>query len=103
MTKVVFEKKGAIFNSFRVTGHTGYEESGKDIVCSAVSSLTIHTVNLICDDLKCDATVDNDDGYIYLSLNEKNEFAELLIKALEKSLRDVSKQYPRFLKVEVKV
>ncbi len=103
MTKVIFEMQGAVYKAFSVYGHAGYGEFGKDVVCSAVSSLTIHTVNVISDDLKCDVDIRTGDGEVSLKLNARDEFAELLIKALKKSLEDISQQYPRFLKVEVKL
>ena len=31
---------------FKVSGHAGYDVSGKDIVCASVSSLVISSVNL---------------------------------------------------------
>ena len=31
--------------TIEATGHSGYEEAGKDIVCSAVSSIVITTIN----------------------------------------------------------
>ncbi|TCZ75149.1 ribosomal-processing cysteine protease Prp [Paenibacillus albiflavus] len=33
--------------SYQVTGHAFYDEPGKDIVCSAVSAITVGTVNSI--------------------------------------------------------
>ena len=35
------------YRGFCVTGHAGYAEAGQDIICSAVSVLTINTVNAI--------------------------------------------------------
>ena len=33
-------------SKFKVSGHAGYDVSGKDIVCASVSSLVISSVNL---------------------------------------------------------
>ena len=32
---------------FKALGHAGYSENGQDVVCAAVSVLTINTVNAI--------------------------------------------------------
>lgn len=41
-----FRKNGEI-TGFKVSGHAGYDESGKDIVCASVSSAVMMTANLI--------------------------------------------------------
>lgn len=48
MVRVRIERDadGAIAG-FRVTGHAGYAERGRDIVCAAVSAVTIGTVNAV--------------------------------------------------------
>lgn len=38
MTKLVFFKSGEKYIGFRCSGHSGYSESGGDIVCAAVST-----------------------------------------------------------------
>jgi uncharacterized protein len=50
MIKVQVKRRSAANRSivsFRVTGHAQYDEPGKDIVCSAVSAVTVGTVNAI--------------------------------------------------------
>lgn len=42
MIKVLIKK-----NKITISGHSGYEESGKDIVCAAVSSTVITSINAI--------------------------------------------------------
>ena len=45
MIKVRVEKKGANFEKISILGHAMYDDYGKDIVCSAVSSIVTTTVN----------------------------------------------------------
>ena len=33
------------YRGFSVSGHAGYENAGKDIICASVSALVINTVN----------------------------------------------------------
>ncbi len=35
------------YRGFECTGHAGYDDSGRDIICSAVSALAVNTVNSI--------------------------------------------------------
>lgn len=45
MITVAINKKDENYTGFSVSGHAGYAEQGKDIVCSAISALTINCVN----------------------------------------------------------
>lgn len=47
MIKAVFAVKGEKFIGFTVKGHSGYAESGNDIICAGVSSALMLTVNTI--------------------------------------------------------
>ena len=47
MTKVVFYKTNGVYYGFEEQGHTGYAESGDDILCSALSSMTMLIINAI--------------------------------------------------------
>ena len=47
MTKVVFFKSKDAFWGFEEQGHAGFAESGEDIVCSALSAMTMLVINAI--------------------------------------------------------
>ena len=47
MTKVILYYKNEHVYRFRIDGHAGFGEHGEDIVCSAISILTINTLNSI--------------------------------------------------------
>ena len=41
MTKIIFYRKDGVFYGFEEHGHTGYGESGDDVLCAALSAMTI--------------------------------------------------------------
>ena len=47
MTKIVFFRSGGVFYGFEEQGHTGYGEAGEDILCAALSSMTMFLINTI--------------------------------------------------------
>jgi len=48
MTEVtIFTNSESSYKGFKVAGHAGFAEEGEDIICSAISMLTITTVNSI--------------------------------------------------------
>ena len=49
MTSITVYKQDDIFTGFNVSGHSGYDMSGKDIVCAGISALTINFINSVED------------------------------------------------------
>ncbi len=47
MTTITFYKTGGFYYGFEEQGHTGYGESGEDILCSALSAMTMLIINAI--------------------------------------------------------
>ena len=47
MTKIIFYKSGGVFYGFEEQGHTGYGEAGDDILCAALSSMTMLIINTV--------------------------------------------------------
>lgn len=104
MTRVVIFKKKDRISGFEISGHTGYAEEGSDIVCSAVSSVSQMALLGIKDVLKLNIFFEISDGFLKLSLgkNVKNESAQVLLKSMEKSIREIQKEYGNYVKLEVK-
>lgn len=47
MTKITFFKREGVYYGFREEGHADYSEFGDDILCSALSAMTMLIVNAI--------------------------------------------------------
>ena len=85
MTTVVFYKTGGIYYGFEEQGHTGYAESGDDVLCSAISAMTMLIINTI--EVSYASTVD-------YTIDEKTTDIKLIAKsALPKYEKDEKKQY----------
>ncbi len=100
----VFQKDGQ-FTGFLCQGHAGYAEEGYDIVCSAVSALTLNTVNSLEafteDGMKVEQKEDG--GYLKLELTgEISGEADLLMRSLILGLQTIEESCgSRFLTVEI--
>ena len=66
MTTVVFYKTGGIYYGFEEQGHTGFAESGEDILCSALSAMTMLIINTIEVAYASDVDYEIDDGELVL-------------------------------------
>ena len=47
MTKITFFKDGDFYYGFHEQGHSGFDDAGKDIVCAAISAMTMLVINTI--------------------------------------------------------
>jgi len=47
MTTITFYKSGGFYYGFEEQGHTGFADAGDDILCSALSSMTMLIINSI--------------------------------------------------------
>ena len=85
MTTFIFYKTDGIYYGFEEQGHTGYAEAGEDILCSALSSMTMLIINSI--EVSYASSVD-------YTIDEKTADIKLIAKsALPKYEKDEKKQY----------
>ena len=85
MTTVTFYKTNGVYYGFEEAGHTGYAESGEDILCGALSAMTMLIINTI--EVSYDARVD-------YTIDEKTTDIRLIAKsALPKYEADEKKQF----------
>ena len=85
MTKVTFFKRGGVYYGFRETGHTGYGESGSDILCSALSAMTMLIINTV--EISYASNVD-------YRIDEETADVELtVLSALPEHEKDEKKRY----------
>ena len=85
MTTIIFYKADGFYYGFEEQGHTGYGESGEDILCSALSAMTMLIINAI--EVTYGSSVD-------YSIDEKTTDIRLIAKsALPKFEKDEKKQY----------
>ena len=94
MIKVVIEK-----NKIDVKGHSGYDEYGKDIVCSSVSTLVISTINNILDIDQESILYEEKDNEIKIEIKKDNEIVNKLINNMVLMLEDLEKDYPKNIKI----
>ena len=85
MTTITFYKADGYYYGFEEQGHTGFAESGDDILCSALSSMTMLIINAI--EVSYASNVD-------YTIDEETTDIRLIAKsALPKYESDQKKQY----------
>ncbi|MDD6572406.1 MAG: ribosomal-processing cysteine protease Prp [Thermoflexaceae bacterium] len=105
MIRVTIYKKNDEIVGFKSEGHAGYDSSGKDIICAAVSTLVINTINsieLLTDDKdKYEVNEDENNALIEFRLTTDKPSREtcVLLKALELGLSGVRLGNKKFLRI----
>ena len=97
---IVFVKDGK-YTGLKVSGHAGFEEEGKDIVCAAVSVLTLNLANSIehfCND---EFIVDCSEGFFHLTLQDRSEKSGLLLDSCILGLMDIGEEYSDFININL--
>ena len=112
MTKVTFYKRKGVYYGFRETGHSEFADEGFDIVCSALSAMTMLIINTveISYTSRVDYTIDEETTDINVKImsalpeyeqDEKKRFAiSGLLQGYFFQLMDLTEEYYDFLSVE---
>ena len=100
MIKVQISVKDNNIKKINIKGHAGYDDYGKDIVCSSVSSITITTVNAILMFDKNYISYNEKKDNFEIIINENNEITNKLIQNMINLLTELSQDYPKNIKIE---
>ena len=102
MITIEIRKSGNEYVGFSSKGHAGYAEEGYDIICAAVSVLTVNTINSIEkfteDAFKAEAA----DGMVRWKFTEipLSKEANLLMDSLVLGLKDIQENYgKKYIKI----
>ena len=96
-----FVTDGGVLTGFSVSGHSGYAEEGRDIVCAAVSAMAYLTANTITEVIGADADIENDEGLLSLRVNKGDEGkCEIPLKGFYLQMKELVKQYPEYIRIK---
>ena len=104
MTKCEFFTEGDRITGFSVSGHSGYAEEGKDIVCAAVSavvSMAEATINDVCG-AKAKVRVKKEDARVTLTLPtscDEEDSVQAVLAGMLITLCSMRDDYPDYIEV----
>ena len=114
MTKIVFLRSDGIFYGFEEQGHTGYGDAGDDVLCAALSAMTMLIINTIEVAYASDVDYDVNEGATRIVVRSKAALPEFeederkryavsgLFMSYFYQLNELREEYYDFLDVEVK-
>lgn len=103
MIRATVYRKNKKICGFEITGHAGYADAGKDIVCAAVTVLSLNTVNAVErfteTPFRCEA---QEEGGGYLKVlfpleGMADAKVQLLLETLALGLSGIESEYGNYL------
>ena len=95
-----FRKNGEI-TGFKVSGHAGYDEAGRDIVCAGVSSAVMMTANLITEIFRFEAEVSAVDDTVTLKTDIPcNDVLQGIYKGLALQIEQILLEFNGTIKMK---
>jgi len=95
-------------SAFEFSGHAGYDETGKDLVCAGASTIAIGTVNAIYALLKIEPTIEQavaGGGYLRVDLPteldaEVDEKLQLIVQVMTAQVYSMVENYGQYIQIK---
>ena len=100
MISVKIEKENNKYKKIKILGHAMYDDYGKDIVCSAASSIVTTTVNGILMLSKGSLTYLVSKKGMTIEVKTDDESTQLLLQNMVNLLKELEVNYPANIEVK---
>ena len=113
MTKIIFYRSGGSFYGFEEQGHACYNENGDDVLCAALSAMTMLIINTIEVAYASDVDYDIDESATRIKVCSKSALPDFeddeckryavsgLFLSYFYQLNDMVEEYYDYLEVDV--
>ena len=86
-------------DTISIKGHAMYDDYGKDIVCAAVSSTVITSVEMIASIDENAITVNEATNKLTITINKHDTIIDKLTNTMINLLKEIEKKYPKNIKI----
>ncbi len=100
MIKVKVEKEKGYFKKISILGHAMYDDYGKDIVCSAVSSIVTTTINGILTIDKSAITYLASSKGLTIKVLSNDRVTQSLLKNMLRLLKELELKYKENIEIQ---
>ncbi|MDD2490388.1 MAG: ribosomal-processing cysteine protease Prp [Bacilli bacterium] len=103
MININIKKENNNYQKIIIKGHANYEEKGKDIVCAAVSSSVITTINGLLSIDENSINYKQTEDNINIIVNNNNLIIQKLLDNMINMLKELEKDYPNYINTSEEV
>lgn len=102
MITVTFETEKQFYSGFSISGHAdGFGGNDEyDLICAAVSAISLTTAEGLKDVLRIPGTYDSASGFMQVALSSENEKSQLLMETFHHGLTSIREAYPGHLEIK---
>lgn len=100
MIKVIIEKENSYYKKISILGHAMYADYGKDIVCSAASSIATTTINGILSLNEGSLSYEVSKEGLVINISDVSNTTQTLIKNMINLLKELEENYPTNIQVK---
>lgn len=100
----IYRDNNSHYKGFVCDGHAEFDDPGHDIVCSAVSVLTMNTVNSIdiLTPLEFTCDMDEETGFMKFMIKDDTVHeADILMESLVIGLSSIEESYSDYIQLEI--
>lgn len=98
MINVEYIENKATIAYIKISGHANYDDYGKDIVCSAVSAISIGALNALRN-IENYAITQKEGLIIIESKNESSYEDNIILQTMLIQLKTIEQSYPKFIQI----
>ncbi|MDO5754731.1 MAG: ribosomal-processing cysteine protease Prp [Tissierellia bacterium] len=104
MIDVEIKKTNTVIREMIIHNHAEFDIYGRDIVCAAVSALTLNTINTITHLLKYPLNYDMDEEQAVIQIHHDgiSKDVNLILASLELGLQNIREVYPNHIGIHYK-
>ena len=99
MIKIKLEKVDNDLKKIIIKGHAMYDDFGRDIVCAAVSSTVITSINA-CLSIDNDSIIYNDKDGLSIEIVKNDDVTIKILQSMISNLRELERAYPKNLQIK---
>ena len=98
MIKVEYIENSSNIEYIKISGHANYDDYGKDIVCSAVSAISIGALNALKNIENYAIT--QKEGLIIIENKNKSSYDDnIVLNTMLIQLKTIEQSYPKFIQI----
>ena len=103
MIKIQINKTNNKYSSLLVSGHSNYDEHGKDIVCAGVSAIVTGGLNALIIENKKKISYRVNDGYVNVDvLDIEDDKLQIIMDVIVVQLKTIEESYKKYVKISEK-
>ena len=100
MIKIQINKTNNKYSSLIVSGHSNYDEHGKDIICAGVSAIVTGGLNALINENKKKISYRVNDGYVNVEMLDINDDKlQIIMDVIITQLKTIEESYKKYVKI----